>query len=76
VRAELSLLLPKPGELQAAAEDHAKFVVTGTASAYLRRTMKFESHPAGFVIPAQPLKLQTRPPALIGFMKSSMMDIG
>jgi ATP-dependent DNA ligase len=44
------------------AEDHAKFVVSGTASAYLLRAMKFESLPAGFVIPAQPVKA-SKPPS-------------
>jgi bifunctional non-homologous end joining protein LigD len=47
--------------LQAAAEDHAEFVVTGTASAYLRRAMKFKPHPAGFVVPARPVKASTPP---------------
>jgi ATP-dependent DNA ligase len=37
------------------------FVVIGTASAYLRRTMKFKPHPAGFVIPAQPVKASKSP---------------
>jgi bifunctional non-homologous end joining protein LigD len=52
----------KPGELQAEAEDHAKLVVTGIAAAYLLRAMKFNSLPAGFVIPAQPVKA-SRPPS-------------
>jgi bifunctional non-homologous end joining protein LigD len=52
----------KPGELQAAAEDDARFVVTGDASAYLFCAMKYNSLPAGFVIPAQPV-LASRPPS-------------
>jgi ATP-dependent DNA ligase len=48
--------------LQAEAEDHARFVVTGTASAYLLRAMKTKSLPAGFVIPAQPVKA-SKPPS-------------
>jgi hypothetical protein len=65
----------KPDELQAEAEDHAKFVVTGTASAYLLLAMKFMPLPAGFVIPAQPVKA-SKPPAPIGSTKSSMTGIG
>jgi bifunctional non-homologous end joining protein LigD len=49
-------------ELQAEAEEHAKFVVAGTASAYLLRAMKIKPLPAGFVIPAQPIKA-SRPPS-------------
>jgi bifunctional non-homologous end joining protein LigD len=48
--------------LQAEAKDHAKFVVTGIASAYLRRTMKLKPLPAGFIVPAQPV-LASRPPS-------------
>jgi ATP-dependent DNA ligase len=47
--------------LQAEAEDHAKFVVTGTAWAYLLAAMKIKRLPDGFVIPAQPVKA-TNPP--------------
>jgi bifunctional non-homologous end joining protein LigD len=47
--------------LQAEAEDQAKFVVTSTASAYLLGAMKFNSLPAGFVIPAQPVKASNPP---------------
>jgi ATP-dependent DNA ligase len=48
--------------LKAATADHAKFVVTGTASAYLLRAMKFKPLPAWFVVPAQPVKA-SRPPS-------------
>jgi ATP-dependent DNA ligase len=48
--------------LQAEAGDHAKFVDTCTASAYLLRAMKFKPLPAGFVIPAQPIKA-SKPPS-------------
>jgi ATP-dependent DNA ligase len=41
--------------LQTEAEDHGKFVVTGTASAYLLPAMKIPRLPAGFVVPAQPV---------------------
>jgi hypothetical protein len=56
---DLPVIFPKPDVLQAAAEDDAKFVVTGPASAYLCRAMKFKPHPAGFVIPAQPQSFKT-----------------
>jgi ATP-dependent DNA ligase len=49
-------------ELQAEGEDHAKFIVTGIASAYLVQAMKINSLPAGFVIPARPV-LASKPPA-------------
>jgi hypothetical protein len=49
-------------ELQAEAEDHAKFVVPGTPSAYLLGAMKFNSLPAGFIIPAQPV-MASKPPS-------------
>jgi hypothetical protein len=48
--------------LQAEADDHVKFVVTGTASAYLFGAMKIKSVPAGFVVPAQPVKA-SKPPS-------------
>jgi ATP-dependent DNA ligase len=48
-------------ELWAEAEDDAKFVVAGTASAYLLRTMKINPLPTGFIIPAQPVKA-SKPP--------------
>ena len=48
--------------MQAEAGDHAKFVVTGNASAYLLRAMKFRPLPGGFVIPAQPIKA-SKPPS-------------
>jgi bifunctional non-homologous end joining protein LigD len=48
--------------LQAAAEDHAEFVVAGAVSAYRLCAMKFKSLPAGFVIPAQPVKA-SKPPS-------------
>jgi ATP-dependent DNA ligase len=48
-------------ELQAEAEDHAKLVVTGTAPAYLFPAMNINPLPAGFVIPAQPVKASTPP---------------
>jgi ATP-dependent DNA ligase len=47
--------------LPAEAEDHAKFVVTGTASAYLVPAMKINPLPAGFVVPAQPVKASNPP---------------
>jgi bifunctional non-homologous end joining protein LigD len=47
--------------LQDKAEDDAKFVVAGNASAYLLCTMKYKSLPAGFVVPAQPAKA-SKPP--------------
>jgi hypothetical protein len=47
--------------LQTETGDHAKFVVTGTASAYLLWAMKIKPLWAGFVIPAQ-LVLAPRPP--------------
>jgi hypothetical protein len=50
---------PKPGELQAAADD-PKFVVTGIASAYLLWAMKIKSLPAEFAIPGQPFKTAGR----------------
>jgi bifunctional non-homologous end joining protein LigD len=46
--------------LQAEAQGHAQFVVTRTASAYFS-PMKFNSFPAGFIIPAQPV-LASKPP--------------
>jgi bifunctional non-homologous end joining protein LigD len=52
---------PAERELQAEAEDHAKFVVTGIASAYLLPAMKVNPLPAGFVVPAQPVKA-SKPP--------------
>jgi bifunctional non-homologous end joining protein LigD len=48
-------------ELQAKAEDHAKFFVTGIASAYLFPAMKINPLPAGFVVPAQPVKARKPP---------------
>jgi ATP-dependent DNA ligase len=48
--------------LQAEGEDHAKFIVTSIASAYLVQAMKINSLPAGFVIPAQPV-LAAKPPS-------------
>jgi hypothetical protein len=47
--------------LQAEAEDHAKFVDTGIASAYLLQAMKINPLPAGFVVPAQPAKAPKPP---------------
>jgi bifunctional non-homologous end joining protein LigD len=47
--------------LQAQAEDHAKFVDTGIASAYLLRAMKFKPLLAGFIVPAQPVKASEPP---------------
>jgi hypothetical protein len=46
------------------------------APAYLLPAMKINPLPAGFVIPAQPVRRQNRRPAPIGFTKSSMTDIG
>jgi ATP-dependent DNA ligase len=48
-------------ELQAEAEDHAKFVVTGISSAYFLLAMKINPLPAGFVAPAQPVKAPKPP---------------
>jgi ATP-dependent DNA ligase len=45
----------------AEAEDHAKFVVAATASAYLLRAMKINPLPAGFAVPAQAIEA-SRPP--------------
>jgi hypothetical protein len=47
--------------LQAEAEEDAKFVVTSTASAYLLSAMKINPLPAGFVVPAQPVKAPKPP---------------
>jgi ATP-dependent DNA ligase len=47
--------------LQAKVEDHTKFVVTSTASAYLLPAMKINPLPAGFVVPAQPVKAPKPP---------------
>jgi hypothetical protein len=70
---------PQPAtltELQAEAEDHAKFVVTGIVSAYLRCTMKLKPFRPGSLSPLNRLKRLNRLPAPIGFTKSSMTDIG
>jgi hypothetical protein len=58
--------------LQAEAEDHAKFVVTGSVSAYLSLAMKINPLPAGFVVPAQPVKAPKPPVGTDWFMKSNM----
>jgi hypothetical protein len=55
-------------ELQAKAEDHAKFVVTGIASAHLLQATGINPLPAGFVVT---LKLQSRRSAPTGFTKSN-----
>jgi bifunctional non-homologous end joining protein LigD len=47
--------------LQAEAEDHAKFVVTGSAPAYLLAAMKIKRLPVGFVVRAQPIKASNPP---------------
>jgi hypothetical protein len=47
--------------VQSEAGDHAKFVVTGIASAYLFGAMKIRPLSTGFVIPAQPVKA-SKPP--------------
>jgi bifunctional non-homologous end joining protein LigD len=47
--------------LQAEAGDDAKFVVSGTAPAYLLPAMKISRLPAGFVMPARPV-LASKPP--------------
>jgi hypothetical protein len=62
--------------LQAEAEDHAKFIVTGIASASPLQAMKINPFPAGFVVPAQPVKAPKLPSAPTGFTKSSTMAIG
>ncbi len=69
------VIFSKPGELDAAA-DHAKFVVTGTASAYLRR---YEiQHSSGRVRYPRTTgqSFKNCPPALIGFTRSSMTVTG
>jgi bifunctional non-homologous end joining protein LigD len=47
--------------LQAEPHDHTKFVVTDIASAYFLRAMKINPLPAGFVVPAQPVKARKPP---------------
>jgi ATP-dependent DNA ligase len=42
-------------------KDDTKFVVTGTALAYLLPAMKINPLPAGFIFPAQPV-LRLKPP--------------
>jgi hypothetical protein len=56
-----ALGIGRASELRAEAEDHAKFVVTGTAPAYLLPAMKINPLPAGFVVPAQPVKAPEPP---------------
>jgi ATP-dependent DNA ligase len=48
--------------LQAEAEDHAKFVVTGAALAYLLGAMKINPLPTGFIVPARPV-WSSKPPS-------------
>jgi hypothetical protein len=48
--------------VQAEAGDHAKFVDTCVASAYLLRAMTFKPLPAGFIVPAQPVRA-SKPPS-------------
>jgi hypothetical protein len=55
----------------AEAEGHAKFVVTCTVSAYLLQAMKIKRLPAGFVVPAQPVKAPKPPVGTDWFTKSS-----
>jgi hypothetical protein len=59
-------------ELQAEAEDHAKFVAPGAASAY----PKSDLFRPGSSFPLNWLKLQNRPSVPTGFTKSSMTVIG
>jgi bifunctional non-homologous end joining protein LigD len=47
--------MPERLVAKAEAQDHAKFVVTGIASAYLFPAMKINPLPTGFVVPAQPV---------------------
>ncbi len=47
--------------MQAEVDDHAKFVVAAAASAYLLPAMKINPLPAGFVVPAQPVRA-SKPP--------------
>jgi hypothetical protein len=62
--------------LQAETEHDVKFVVTGTASAYLLGAMRIEPLPAWFVIPAQPLKAAKPPSRADWVTKSSMTATG
>jgi bifunctional non-homologous end joining protein LigD len=55
------------------AEDHAKFVVASSASAYLIRAMNIKPFPAGFVIPARPV-LASRPPSGPGWVHEIKHD--
>jgi ATP-dependent DNA ligase len=59
--------------LQAETEDHAKFVVTGTAPAYLLWAMKIKPLWAGFVISAQPV-LASRPPSAADWVHETKHD--
>jgi ATP-dependent DNA ligase len=59
--------------LQVAAEDDARFVVAGNASAYLFCAMKYKSLPAGFVVPAQPVKA-LKPPSGAGWVHEIKHD--
>jgi hypothetical protein len=65
----------KPGELPAGAEDHAKFVVVGL-SAPCNENHASSGRIRYPVQPVKPSKLQNRPPAPVGFTKSSMTDAG
>jgi hypothetical protein len=47
--------------LRADAKDYGKSVVTGVGSAYLFGAMKIKSLPAGFIVPAQPVKASQPP---------------
>jgi hypothetical protein len=63
--------------MEAEAEDHAKFVATSTASAYLLPGHENQSSfRPGSSSPHNRLKLQNRPSAPIGFTKSSMTVTG
>jgi ATP-dependent DNA ligase len=59
--------------LQTEAENHAKFVVTGTALAYLPPAMKTNPLPTGLVVPAQPVKAP-KPPVGTGWVHEIKYD--
>jgi hypothetical protein len=64
-------------ELQAEAKDHARFVVSWHSIGYLLGAMKFNSLPAGFVVPAQPVKASKPPsgPDWVHEIKQSSMTV-
>jgi hypothetical protein len=62
--------------LQADAQDHAKFVVTGIAAAYPLRAMKIKRLPAGFVVRPQPVKAAKPPVGTEWVHESSVTAAG